>query len=277
MKEKPSFFNWFNAVDRWLIFNPARWPHRELIARATALLIILALLSLRISQFDRFPQSFGDARQFYAGFKNSAGLPIYTMGHIAVIWGIKLGVWLIETAIYIGYTVSYLSRAKAINIAQGFMETAFPVMIAGIPILMALMPYSLPHRVPFSAPSHLYYFIAIMVLIVLGGMINLIGLLTLRRAFTIMSEARELIVHGIFSRIRHPLYTGHFIMFFGSLMLRLHAVTIILYALFCVGQVIRAGIEERKLMQTFPEYDVYKQQTGMFFPRQKKSVKPQLG
>jgi protein-S-isoprenylcysteine O-methyltransferase Ste14 len=270
MKVKPSLLNWFDAVDRWIIFNPARWPHRELIGRATALLIILALLGLRMYQFDRFPQSYGDAHRFYAGFKNSAGLPIYTMGHVAVIWGTKLGVWIIETAIYIGYTVSYLSRAKAINIAQGFMETGFPVIVAGIPILMALMPYSLPHWVPFSAPSHLYFFIAIMTLIVIGGMINLVGLLTLRRAFTIMSEARALIVHGIFSRIRHPLYTAHFIMFFGSLMLRLHLVTIIMYLLFCVGQVIRAGIEERKLAQTFPEYDAYKAQTGMFFPRRKK-------
>ena len=267
MKEKPSSSNWFIAIDRWIIFNPARWPHREMIGRGTALLIILALLGLRMYQFDRFPQHLGDARQFYASFKNSAGLPVYTMGHIAFIWGIKLSVWIVETTIYIGYTVSYLSRARAKNIANGFMETAFPVIVAGIPILMSLMPYSLPRWAPLSSPSHLYFYIAIMALIVIGGMINLIGLLTLRRAFTIMSEARELIVHGIFSRIRHPLYTGHFIMFFGSLLLRLHMATIVMYAFFCVGQVLRAGIEERKLMQTFPEYKTYQSRTGMFFPR----------
>jgi protein-S-isoprenylcysteine O-methyltransferase Ste14 len=238
-----------------------------LISRGTALLIILGFLGLRIYQFDRFPQSFGDARHFYAAFKDSAGLPVYAFGHIAIIWGVKLSVWIVETAIYIGYTISYLSRARAKNIAKGFMETAFPVIIASIPILIAFMPYSLPRWAPLSSPSHLYFFLAIMALIVTGGVINLIGLLTLRRAFTIMSEARELIVKGIFRRIRHPLYTGHFIMFFGSLLLRLHTVSIIMYLLFCVGQVVRAGIEERKLMQTFPEYKDYQSRTGMFFPR----------
>ena len=270
MKEPPTLSDWLKQVDQWIIFNPVRWPYRELIGRGTALLIILALLGLRIYQFDRFPQSFGDARQFYASFKDVAGLPIYSMGHITFIWGIKLSVWIVETAIYIGYTISYLSRARAKGIAAGFMETAFPVIVAGIPILMALMPYSLPRWAPFSSPHHLYFYIAIMALVVIGGMINLIGLLTLRRAFTIMSEARELIVRGIFSRIRHPLYTGHFIMFFGSLLLRLHMVTIIMYVMFCVGQVIRAGIEERKLTQTFPEYQAYQSRTGMFFPRRMK-------
>ncbi|MGD8835370.1 MAG: isoprenylcysteine carboxylmethyltransferase family protein [Desulfobacteraceae bacterium] len=267
MKEKPSSSNWLKLMDRWIIFDPVRWPHRELISRGTALLIILGFLGLRIYQFDRFPQSFGDARHFYAAFKDSAGLPVYAFGHIAIIWGVKLSVWIVETAIYIGYTISYLSRARAKNIAKGFMETAFPVIIASIPILIAFMPYSLPRWAPLSSPSHLYFFLAIMALIVTGGVINLIGLLTLRRAFTIMSEARELIVKGIFRRIRHPLYTGHFIMFFGSLLLRLHTVSIIMYLLFCVGQVVRAGIEERKLMQTFPEYKDYQSRTGMFFPR----------
>ena len=82
-----------------------------------------------------------------------------------------------------------------------------------------------------------------------------------------MSEARELIVSGIFRYVRHPLYTGHFIMFFGSLLLRLHPVSIGLYLLFCIGQVVRARIEEAKLQRAFPRYEAYRRQTGMFFPR----------
>lgn len=266
--EPASFIrNWLSRADRWLIFEPARWPHRELISRAMALLIILGFLALRVYQFDRFPQSFEDARLFYGSFKTAAGQALYGPGHIAALWGIRLAVWIVETAIYLGYIASYTSRARAKSIAAGFMETAFPVMVAGTPILLSFMPYSLPTWAPFTSPAHLYFYVGIMALIVVGGAINLIGLLTLRRAFTIMSEARELVVRGIFSRIRHPLYTGHFIMFFGSLLLRLHPVSIVMYLLFCGGQVVRAGIEERKLIQTFPEYTSYKKRTGMFFPR----------
>ena len=74
-------------------------------------------------------------------------------------------------------------------------------------------------------------------------------------------------MHGIFRYIRHPLYTGHFIMFLGSLFLRLHLVTIGMYLLFCTGQFVRARIEERKLKEAFPRYEEYQRRTGMFFPR----------
>ena len=267
MEPESSIPTWLKRVDRWIIFEPARWPHRELISRTMALLIILGFLALRIYQFGYFPQTFEEAHAFYAGFKASTGEALYSQGHITALWGIRLAVWIIETAIYLGYIASYASRTRAISIAAGFMETAFPVMVAGTPVLLSLMPYSLPRWAPFSSPVHLYFYLGIMALIVIGGAINLIGLLTLRRSFTIMSEARELVVRGIFSHIRHPLYTGHFIMFFGSLLLRLHPVSVALYLLFCVGQVVRARIEERKLVQSFPEYTAYKDQTGMFFPR----------
>lgn len=267
MEPTPSLRNWLNRIDRWIIFDPVRWPHREAISRIMALVIILGFIGLRVYQFDRFPQTFDAARDFYSGFRTATDAALYSSGQIAALWGIRLAVWVIETAIYLGYIASYASRSRAKSIASGFMETAFPIAVAGIPILLSFMPYSLPRWAPFSSPGHLYYYLGIMALIVIGGTINLIGLLTLRRAFTIMSEARELIVRGIFRWIRHPLYTGHFIMFFGSLLLRLHPVSVLLYLLFCVGQVVRAGIEERKLMQVFPEYAQYKQRTGMFIPR----------
>jgi protein-S-isoprenylcysteine O-methyltransferase Ste14 len=265
--------NWLNGLDRWLVFEPARWPHRELISRVMALLIIVGFLVLRIYQFDRFPQTLDAARAFYSGFRTADGQFVYTSSQIGVLWGTRFVVWVIETAIYLGYLASYVSRARARSIAAGFMQTAFPVMVAGIPVLLSFMPYSLPRWAPFSSPSHLYYYLGIMALIVVGGTINLIGLLTLRRAFTIMSEARELVVRGIFSRIRHPLYTGHFIMFLGSLLLRLHPVSVLMYLLFCIGQVIRAGIEERKLTEAFPAYADYQNRTGMFLPRRMRGRK----
>jgi len=261
-----TFLNWLARLDRWVGFNPARWPHRELISRIAALTIIAVFLGMRIYHFDRFPQSYQDARGFYSAVKAASGQPVYCQWQIKALWGIKMAVWLIETAIYLGYIAAYASRTKAVQIARGFMETAFPVIVAGLPILISLMPYSLPRWAPYSSPRHVYFYLAITALILCGGVINLIGLLTLRRAFAIMSEARELIVGGIFRYIRHPLYTGHFIMFLGSLLLRLHPITIVMYLLFCIGQVVRAKIEERKLEEVFPRYGAYRRRTGMFFP-----------
>ena len=254
-------------LERSILFNPQRWPHRELISRATAVSIIAAFIGMRLYRFDLFPQFFHDAQRIYGAFKSAGGQPLYSQSQIILLWSVKLAVWLVETGIYLGYIAAYASRTRPVQIARGFMETAFPVIVAGLPVLIALMPYSLPRWTPYSSPRHLYYYLGIMALILLGGLINLIGLLTLRRAFTIMSEARELIVHGIFRLIRHPLYAGHFIMFFGSLLLRFHPVTVGLYVVFCIGQFMRARIEERKLAASFPGYESYKRRTGMFFPK----------
>lgn len=174
---------------------------------------------------------------------------------------------MVETAIFLGYIAAYFTRKDAVGVARGVMETVFPFVVAGIPVLISLTPYNLPERVPFISFRHFYYYTGIMMLILSGGLINLVGLLTLRRSFTIMSEAREVITTGIFRWVRHPLYTGHFIMFFGSLCLRLHAYTLVLYILFAAGQVLRAGIEEKKLIRFFPEYRHYQEKTGMFFPK----------
>lgn len=259
--------SWMDRLDRWILFDPDRWPHRERVSRAAALSIIAVFLVLRLYRFELFPQFYPDALKFYGAFKNAAGQPLYSTGRIALLWGVKLSVWIVETAIYIGYIAAYASRTKAVRIARGFKETWFPVIVAGIPVLMSLMPYSLPHWAPFTSVRHLYFYIGISALILLGGTINFIGLLTLRRAFTIMSEARELITRGIFRYVRHPLYTGHFIMFLGSLLLRLHPATVGMYGLFCIGQTIRAKIEERKLKAAFASYEAYQRRTGMFFPR----------
>ncbi len=258
---------WAKTLDHWFIFHPSRWPHREFASRTAALVIIIAILALRIFKFHRFPGTFASEQAFFSAFKATGGSDLYSAVQIAGLWGIKLTVWSIETLIYLGYVTSYASRTRAVDIASGFMETAFPVAVAGIPLLLSFLPFSLPRWIPYGSAHHATFYLTIMVLIVAGGLLNLIGLLTLRRAFTIMTEARTLITRGIFGFIRHPLYTGHFIMFFGSMLLRLDWAAVVLYIFFVVGQVMRARLEEQKLSRIFPEYEQYKRTTGMFAPK----------
>lgn len=267
MSIKQALFEWAKKSDQWFIFRPSRWPHRELVSRATALAIIVAILSLRIYKFHYFPGTYASEQAFFGTFKAAGGGNLYSTAQIAGLWGIKLAVWSLETLIYLGYVASYASRAKAVDIAKGFIETAFPVMIAGIPLLLSFLPFRLPRWVPYGSAHHAKFYLAIMALIVAGGLLNLIGLLALRRAFAIMAEARALITRGIFGIIRHPLYTGHFMMFFGSMLLRLDWTAAGLYFFFVVGQVVRAKLEEPKLSRTFPEYEQYKRTTGMFFSK----------
>jgi protein-S-isoprenylcysteine O-methyltransferase Ste14 len=259
--------HWWQRLDTLILFQPSRWPHAETISRVAALTIIAVFLAFRLWQFDRFPQTWSGAHDFYSTFMTSAGAAVYSLTDIALLWGLRFAVWLIETGIFIGYIAAYLSRAPVKSPARGIRETIFPIVVAGLPVLMAMTPYTLPRWAPPDSTGHIVFYVAAMILMTLGGLLNLIGLLTLRRAFTIMTEARILITGGLFRYIRHPLYTGHFIMFLGMLLLRWQWLTLVLYMLFFIGQVKRAQLEERKLLAVFPEYRQYRRRTGMFSPR----------
>ena len=103
-------------------------------------------------------------------------------------------------------------------------------------------------------------------LIVIGIIIRLISVLTLKRAFTLnvqTSSQQHLITKGIYKFIRHPAYTGSIISLIGvALSLRniLSTVLVLIFCLFCYQ--IRITIEENALQEHFgDEYIDYKKKT----------------
>jgi len=265
--KKTKFSNCLFNLNYLPVFDPSLWPKRELASRITAIVMVGLFLFLKLYHFDQFPGTFEKANSFYSSLNKYFAAPVFSVSEIRSIWLARVITWTIETGILLAYILSYLSRARAIGVAKGFMEVVFPFVVAAIPCLISFAPCNLPQIISFDYKYHVECFLGIVFLIIAGGIINLTGLLTLRRGFTIMSEARVLITSGIFCFMRHPLYTGHFLMFFGSLCLRLHSYTIAMYVLFVAGQFLRAQIEEKKLSATFPEYVEYIKKTGMFFPK----------
>jgi protein-S-isoprenylcysteine O-methyltransferase Ste14 len=262
------------------LFDPARWPRRELISRLAGISICVGFIIHRIFRFTR-----------YTGV--SFRVLIDTAGiHPAAFdlhWLMWFAAWVIETGIFAGYILAFMTRTEARGVAKGFMEVVFPFTVAAIPMVITLTPMNftafwppllqaMANSLAASSLTGVYWavpffrhwepaFFLFLAMIICGGIVNLAGLLTLRKAFTITSEARTFIRHGIFSKVRHPLYTGHFIMFFGYVMFHLYWYTALLYGLFVLGQYFRSRIEERKLSGVFPEYEGYMGDTGMFFPR----------
>jgi protein-S-isoprenylcysteine O-methyltransferase Ste14 len=255
------------AIDDLPLLNPARWPRREAVARVAALLVVSGYFLLKVSLFDPLPYSFTTAKAYFTLQNHHYGIQIFGLSEIKMLWLLRMGIWVAENAILVGYLAAYLTRLEAVGVAKGFGQVVFPFLVAVLPMVMALAPVNFSRTLPVQSGLYVVCYAAVLGLILLGALINLIGLLTMRRAFAIMSEARTLVTRGIFRYLRHPLYAGHFVMFFGSLCLRLSACTVILYVCFVLGQIIRARIEEKKLGESFAEYAIYKQQTGMFFPR----------
>ena len=107
--------------------------------------------------------------------------------------------------------------------------------------------------------------------IIIGIIIRLISVLTLKRAFTLniqTSSEQHLITNGIYKFIRHPAYSGSIISLIGvALSLRniLSTVLVLMFCLFCYQ--IRITIEENTLQKHFgDEYIDYKKKTYKLFP-----------
>lgn len=268
------------------VFDPSLWPRRELLAGVAGTTACLAFMAHRIFRFNRYT---GETPPFLKQLSGTVEHSTSFAGsHLTITdwhWLMWFSVWIIETGILAGYIMAFISRTEAKSVAKGFMEVVFPVIIAALPLLIVLAPMNFNEIWPplsialsgflntltlsanFWLQSWEPVFFLFLAMITIGGSINLIGLLTLRKAFTITSEARLFIRRGLFLIVRHPLYVGHFLMFFGYLLFHLHWYTVVLYLVFLAGQYKRARVEESKLMAVFPEYPDYMKTTGMFFPK----------
>ncbi len=266
------------------IFDPARWPAREAIARTVGCLAVGAFLLRRILQLPQFPGCIHDVDFARAWFAKLSFLPPsllappfdleryyayygYVRQEIVLLWWSRAAIWTLETGILVGYIVAFLTRDRARSVAKGFMETVFPLLLAGLPFAIVMTPYTYHRWFPEHVRSHLRGLYAINLVLIAAGALNVVGLFTLRRSFTIMTEARGIVRTGLYRLIRHPLYAAHFVIYFCYTLLHFHPATAGIYAAFVAGQTWRARLEERKLTATFPEYEEYRRETGMFLPR----------
>lgn len=88
----------------------------------------------------------------------------------------------------------------------------------------------------------------------------------LRPAFSIVPEARRLIMTGPYRWVRHPLYLAGFAIGLGLLASRLSPAGLGLFIGFAYCQAWRMASEERLLAEHFPEYRQYQQRTWSLLP-----------
>lgn len=267
------------------IFDPSRLPGREFLARFFGITLVTAFIVRRVVQLPDWPGTLaGDdwGQRLYEAFSflpealrkkpfdmeaSYAYYGGYSHGRIVALWWMELSVWIAETAILLGYVLALLTRVGAKVVARGFVETVFPLLLAGLPFTVVMTDYTYRDWVPVRSVAHWAGLIGINAILIAGGAANVAGVLTLRRGFTVMTEARVFVRSGLYRFVRHPMYAAHFVIYFCYTLLHFHAITAVLYVLFVMGQTLRARVEERKLTAAFPEYEEYRRTTGMFFPR----------
>ncbi len=114
-------------------------------------------------------------------------------------------------------------------------------------------------------------------LMTLGAWAGIAGALALgrnRTAFPVPGADSELIQHGVFSRIRHPLYTSLMLLGFGWGFWWESAAALMAAAGLSLQLRYKAAFEERQLERSFSGYADYRCRVPRFFPRFGKTFRP---
>jgi protein-S-isoprenylcysteine O-methyltransferase Ste14 len=86
-----------------------------------------------------------------------------------------------------------------------------------------------------------------------------------------MPSVKDTIVrHGLYARVRHPVYAGGFLIIAGLALLRPTQALVSACALGLIGFVVQARLEEKDLLQRMPDYREYMKRVPRFIPRLRK-------
>jgi len=116
------------------------------------------------------------------------------------------------------------------------------------------------------APVPLPVAIVTMVPVIVGTLATIVVALWLGRQFSIMPEARRLVIAGPYARVRHPLYLCEEIALFGIALQHLQPWSLIVFTCQFIFQLVRMGYEEQVLTSAFPEYGAYAARTPRLIP-----------
>jgi protein-S-isoprenylcysteine O-methyltransferase Ste14 len=101
---------------------------------------------------------------------------------------------------------------------------------------------------------------------VVGSLLAVIVMSWLGRSFSIMPEARRLVVRGPYRLVRHPLYLCEGLLLVGIFIQYAPPWCYLIIVAQAALQLERMRIEEGVLRTTFPEYDTYASHTARLIP-----------
>lgn len=108
------------------------------------------------------------------------------------------------------------------------------------------------------------------VVVIVGGVIAINGVVTMRlgnfRILPIPKAEAILVTSGIYQWIRHPMYTGLLVGTAGFLLNEPNATTGLLWAVLLADLIVKLHFEERMLVERFPEYAEYMNQSKRLIP-----------
>ncbi|UUL83850.1 methyltransferase family protein [Sphingomonas qomolangmaensis] len=127
-----------------------------------------------------------------------------------------------------------------ISIAPADWAVAFGGSFVG----MMLVPANpLPGVLAWAAPA----------VVTVGLVVSMLAKLQLRRSFGIVAANRGIKTRGVYALVRHPMYLGYFLVYFGTVAMNVTIWNIVVVGLWTGLQLVRIAAEER-LLRTDPAY-----------------------
>jgi len=154
--------------------------------------------------------------------------------------------------------VTTLTRLPPIRKAAGIEPRISALLGTFLLTSLAMLP-----RAEFAPIS-----LAISSVLVIAGMAaSFVVLRWLGKSFSIMAEARQLITHGPYAFVRHPLYICEEVAVIGVFMQVISPLALTILIAHAFFQFRRMLNEERILKTTFAEYESYAERTPRLIPR----------
>lgn len=163
--------------------------------------------------------------------------------------------WAVETLVFAVVLAAYALRVDPVDRATGARDILVPLAGAALPFALLLSP---PR--PVIDPGAIFW------LMTAGTALTVWGIWTLRRAFSITVEARELVTRGPYRFIRHPVYAGEIVTAAAVALWRFSWTNAAILAAFVAIQLVRARWEERKLSRALPGYAAFARGTAWVWP-----------
>lgn len=184
----------------------------------------------------------------------------------------KLGMFLFLIPLLIGFIFNLLSAftttfSRRFGDRAGSLLTILLRDVLGIPVWAAGFFLAAWASSPLVFESSPGVKTAGWILIVIGGLIILASLATIRLRSLAPSTGDALAQSGIYARVRHPIHSGTILEFLGLFLVRPSATIGLACALGVIWVLVQTICEERDLFQRIPAYREYMKRVPRFFPR----------
>lgn len=116
------------------------------------------------------------------------------------------------------------------------------------------------------APPDVFWDSLSTLVVLMGSLLCILAVSDLGRSLSVMPEARKLVTHGLYRRIRHPLYLASEIATVGFFLQFRSWQAVPILVVHFYFQIRRMGWEEGILAKAFPEYAEYQRRTWRLVP-----------